>query len=246
MARITLTVMWGPFDPEAFGKRIALLRGGRKVSSLLAGTGISEAVWSRYENGRIENISVKTVERIAEVLGFPVWHVLGLEPKPSTADANNVTFVPLVAEDVAAGFGSWPTPPEPEFIPFLRSFAGLRSPGERRYAVFRLGTSQVASSMIPDLQPGSLVLVDRDEGRRTENLASRRKVPFLCRTDRDRGTTAVKDVHVTKRSGASIRQLVLTSRNPAFPPIVVDLERNESILEVVRARVIWWSTEPEL
>lgn len=219
-------------------------RGTRKQAAIAARAGIDPSVYSNYERGKVPNVSLATVMMIADALDVPLWVLVPeTAAPPALVETEKVVWLPVVAEDVAAGLGTWPTNADVEWVPFRRDWKSVRNARDRRYVLFRLGSRSVADSMLPDMKPGALLLADRDEGARSDGLPPQGRAPCLCCLDREAGTVAVKDVQVTRRAGGKPRQLVLQSRNAAYDPVVVDLTRGESILEVVRARVLWWGTE---
>lgn len=67
----------------------AIKESGSSVGELAQKIGVSRQAISRQINGA--NITVETVQKIADALGVPVAQLFDQTPQPTTADYNTIT-----------------------------------------------------------------------------------------------------------------------------------------------------------
>lgn len=67
----------------------AIKESGSSVGELAQKMGVSRQAISRQINGA--NITVETVQKIADALGVPVGQLFDQAPQPDTADHNTIT-----------------------------------------------------------------------------------------------------------------------------------------------------------
>lgn len=72
IGRANLTDVSFVWDAKAFGERIRSARGARKAEAVADGAAIAPETLSRYENGKMPNISVFVAKRIAGALNTTV------------------------------------------------------------------------------------------------------------------------------------------------------------------------------
>lgn len=168
---------------------------------------------------------------------------LGMKPGDPTPFAANipapssdfVTGVPLAAAGVGAGAGQLELIPEgvhPYF--FRRSFLerkGWSDSAPDRFAIYKLGSDEVASSMDPTIAPESVVLVDREANRDAVE---------------PRSIWVVRDENglILKRVTVEDSWIILESdnRHPEFTPRVLHATKKERHRLLI-GRVLWHAAE---
>lgn len=230
-------------------------RGGQKRLALRAD--FSEAALSRYLSGD-RTPDLDDFLRLAHALGLPVSELLGEPPVVQetvktiehetvlTADEQELVRVPLVAREVAAGHGAFPQPVDSRFYYFRSdSVWDMVGPGasrkDRLAVVFLDPRQRFGESMMPTIQPGSLLLIDREIKKIDDRGIYLVEYPSLG----EDGPLAVKRLTLNGKK----RILVAESDNPdpAYAPVMIDLEEDDLRWEhVVKGKVILWSTESRL
>ena len=189
-----------------------------------------------------------SIERIAKELGgsagLAARYLLNLGLKwqagerPERPPTEHAFFpAPLLAEDVGAGA------PRLRMIPgadrrygfredWLKDF-GWTPANPERFGVYRLADAVFARSMEPTIQPGSILLVDREADR--DNVPPR----SVWIVSHGAGLACKR---VTVRDG----WLVLESdnREPEFAPEVLRLT-SSARRTLLEGRVVWWATTVE-
>jgi len=153
--------------------------------------------------------------------------------------------VPLVAANVAAGHGAIPELPEDRRVyafrrDYVRRAIGTGDPRDGTLVtVFLARNKSLGSSMLPTIQPGSLILVDR---RPVERI-------------KDRGIYLIEYPDLAEEHGLAVKRLTLEKRKailvaesdnpePRYYPRIIDLD-GVRISDIVKGRVILWSTEAD-
>lgn len=233
--------------PAELGQKIRELRGPRKVDALIEGTGLKREVWSRYENGHGGSPSLERLYEIASALSVPLSQLLGETPhevhETITIGEDEAIGVPLIARDVAAGHGSFPQPVDARRYFFradsLRDMIGPGSSRKDRLGVVFLDPRQrFGESMMPTIQPGSMILIDRQVSRVEDRMIYLVEYNDLG----EDGALAIKRLTLDAKK----RILICESDNPdqAYAPVIIDLQEEGLRWEhVVKGRVILWSTE---
>lgn len=228
-------------------KVLALAEGARMQQKRLASQlGVSPSTLSLWLTGRRTPRFDKAMRLVAAVGGS--WsNLLGEQPTRSAiadgdvapyGSGDEILRFPLVAEKVAAGFGSVPQETEPVYYLFRSKWRALKSPkDERRYRMARLGRE--ADSMEPDIHASSILLFDLYEESR---VSPEWGTPYLCVVDRRTSEVALKNVEPL-RDGGKVRGVVLVSNNRAYRPVTMPFERGERIQDLVRAKLVWHGTE---
>lgn len=109
IGRANLTDVSFVWDAKAFGERIRSARGDRKAEAVAGGAEIAPETLSRYENGKMPNISVFVAKRIAEALNTTLGQLLGEEvPTASPVAIGSESIFPIRCEavNVSAGPGA--------------------------------------------------------------------------------------------------------------------------------------------
>lgn len=109
IGRANLTDVSFVWDAKAFGERIRLARGDRKAEAVADGAQIAPETLSRYENGKMPNISVFVAKRIAKALNTTLGQLLGEEvPTASPVAIGSESIFPIRCEavNVSAGPGA--------------------------------------------------------------------------------------------------------------------------------------------
>jgi phage repressor protein C with HTH and peptisase S24 domain len=186
----------------------------------------------------------KAIQRLASDLGGSAGTAaryllnLGLRwiaSERPVESADSVTGVPLAAGGVGAGAGQLELIPEgvhPYF--FRRTFLerkGWSALAPDRFAIYKLGTDEVASSMDPTIAPESVVLVDREADR---DAVEPRSIWIV----RDAGGLILK--RVTVDDGWIV--LESDNRHPEFAPRVLHVTKKERHQTLV-GRVLWHAAE---
>jgi hypothetical protein len=180
--------------------------------------------------------------RLVEELGGS-WRELTGEQLPSMVNEGSggygdVVRLPLVAEKIAAGFGSVPQEAERGHYIFRSNWKALKAPkDETRYRMARL--DKKADSMEPEIRAGSILLFDMSEDVRANPEWGK---PYLVVVDRRTDEVALKELHPI-RTGSKVSGLLLESRNRGYPPMVIPLEKGERLQRLVRAKLVWHGTE---
>lgn len=153
--------------------------------------------------------------------------------------------IPFVAVNVAAGAQATIEVPEGSAhfafrTRYLKRVIGVTRPG-RLVTVFLSRNSNLGASMLPTIQPGSMLLIDRHvEPERVENGGIYLVEYQGCSEDRG---LAIKRVNLDVKRGL----LILYSDNPAYQPMSIWLSEEMEPKDILRGRVIMWSTtDPEL
>ena len=158
-------------------------------------------------------------------------------PKPFVdgSSDDSVIGVPLAAAGVGAGVGQLELIPDGKHpYAFRRSFLerkGWTDTAPERFAIYKLGADEVASSMDPTIAPESVLLVDRE-------------------ADRDgvepRSIWVVRDADglILKRVTVEDGWIVLESdnRHPEFRPRVLHVTKKERH-RILVGRVVWHAAE---
>jgi len=239
---------------EALLQRIreAIERSGAARKELAAKAGISRQYLYDIRKGA-SGLSLDVAVRLARALGLTTEPVQDLRVREATADYDRPFDVPLLRLDVAAGeprLEVIPGGPRPYY--FRREWMTRRGwNGDRnddRFGIYHLGARDIADSMFPTIQPGSVLLVDRrpDRSRITPRSIWIVRVPSGGEDDPqaplfgDQPETRL----TTKRVTMIDHQFVLESDNhdPRHAPRLVKCRpsERETILE---GRVIWFATE---
>ena len=165
----------------------------------------------------------------------PADTVTGVPLAAAEPPADTVTGVPLAAAGVGAGAGQLELIPEgvhPYF--FRRSFLerkGWADSDPDRFAIYKLGTDEVANSMDPTIAPESVVLVDREADRDAVE-------------ERSIWVVRVEGELILKRVTVDDGWIVLESdnRHPVFRPRVLHVTRKERH-RILIGRVVWHAAE---
>lgn len=218
-------------------------RGGRKRLALRAG--VNESSLSRYLDG--DNPKVPKVDdalRIARAAGVDLGDLLDLgDSQNLVADLASPygekplsgVGAPLVAIDVAAGEGALPEVPDEKIYFFHESWMrerGWTTKSRDRFACVKLGSRNNAESMLPTIQPKSVLLIDR----RADPTRPGDRAIWLV--DEPEAGLCIKRVTLEGHI------LTLESDNPdkRYRPRAVSL-LDRDIREVLRGRVLWYATE---
>lgn len=220
---------------------IGSLMKGRKVTAyeLSKTSGVPANHIGAILRGKIKNPGVETLAKLCKTLDVSIDEVVGMpRPRPIVREAGDTIMLPLVAERIAAGIGSWPQETEGTVYAFRRDWKKLaRTTDEKRYCLVKLGDR--ADSMAPDISPGSMLLLDRSEGVRVNPKPG---IPYLCVIDRRTNEVALKDVEIIQIGGSPVL-MRLTCRNKDYQAKTIELEDDESILGIVKAKLLWHGTE---
>ena len=200
----------------------------------------------RLDDDQLTRISAMASERrigVSTLIRQLVDLALGMRPgDPSPfavpaaePPADTVTGVPLAAAGVGAGAGQLELIPEgvhPYF--FRRSFLerkGWADSDPDRFAIYKLGTDEVANSMDPTIAPESVVLVDREADRDAVE-------------ERSIWVVRVEGELILKRVTVDDGWIVLESdnRHPVFRPRVLHVTRKERH-RILIGRVVWHAAE---
>lgn len=175
--------------------------------------------------------------------GAAVRHLLILgerwrngERPPVTSSPDLVTGVPLAAEGVGADKqGQLELIPDGEHPYFFRrSFLarkGWTASAPNRFAIYKLGTDEIANSMDPTIAPDSVVLVDREADR---DAVESRSIWVV------RDTDGLILKRVTVEDGFIV--LESDNRHPEFAPRVLHVSKKERHRTLV-GRVVWHAAE---
>lgn len=234
---------------------------GESQKSLALRFDVSESTISRYLAGQTTPDPLLALA-LADLAGLDLRVLGGLRPpradllREETAPYDAQPFdVPLLRLDVAAGEPRLEVVPE-GIRPYYFREEWLRRKGwngdrnDDRFGVYRLGDRDIADSMFPTIQPGSVLLVDRRPDRSHIPSRSIWIVRVPSGGDDDPQAPLFGDPPstrlTTKRVTLVDHQLVLESDNHDLrhAPRLVRCRPSDrsSILE---GRVIWFATEVE-
>jgi transcriptional regulator with XRE-family HTH domain len=220
---------------QAFGRRLRqrLAELGWSQAELARRLGgFDRSVVNRWLSGTNE-LGSSLLARICDLLGVSADWLLGLPPMENpTFDGHrfrdDYELLPKVLDQVAAGEAVFDPSPQDTWYAFRRRWLmhrpGWREPG--RYVVVQVATSHKGESMMPAVQPGAMVVIDRGPGCNGFTEVDDGKV-YLVRID---------EGFMLKRLFRTGDQLILWSDNLAFKPRTVSL-RHQEIQEIVRGRV---------
>lgn len=234
---------------------------GESQKALSLRFGVSESTMSRYLQGTITPDPVIALQ-LADLAGLDLYVLGGLRPlradvlREETAPYDARPFdVPLLRLDVAAGEPRLEVIPD-GVRPYYFREEWLRRKGwngdrhDTRFGVYRLGARDIADSMFPTIQPGSVLLVDRRPDRALVPPRSIWIVRVPSGGDDDPQAPLFGDPPATRLTTKRVtlvdHQLVLESDNhdPRHAPRLVRCRPSDrsSILE---GRVVWFATEVE-
>lgn len=173
-------------------------------------------------------IPLTTLEEVARAFNVDVVDLLR-EPAPSTT-VDGFAVVPLLKSPIAAG-SPLVVQPDPESDKQLSFSAGL----VRKYpGCLCLTVGPREESMVPTIQPGDTVLIDRR--------------PEVRLAPRSGGIYAVNYARLTGNAGAAVKRievvdgvLVVSSDNPDkqhYPTLAKPLD-DLNLLEVLVGQVVW-------
>lgn len=252
-----VTNVSGPRLLDLLGRAASASGFGEDWVALARKAGISERAIRRWREGTHDDPRLSSLESVAGALGITVGALLGeTQTHPSDPDRKYDVFeAPLLRLDVAAGeprLEVIPDGPRPYY--FRREWLIRKGwngdDRDDRFGVYRLGDRDIADSMFPTIQPGSVLLVDRRPNRATvpdrsiwivrveAGGADDPQAPLFGYAPETRLTT--------KRVTLVDHQLVLESDNhdPKHAPRLVRCRPNERA-KILEGRVIWFATELE-
>lgn len=217
-------------------------RGRQKA--LASRVGVSPATMSRFLAGSHQP-RVDELARLASALETTVGRLLDETPLkdaglaevvlPYGSESPSVVGVPLAAAGVGAGVGQLELIPEGRHPYFFRQDflerKGWAETRPDRFAIYKLGADEVASSMDPTIAPESVVLVDREADRDSVE-------PRSIWVVRDAAGLILK--RVTVEDGWII--LESDNRHPEFAPRVLHVTKKERHQTLV-GRVLWYAAE---
>lgn len=232
---------WAELAPRL---KAAAKRGDQKV--LAARYDLTSDQISRYLSAVMSPDPVVANEIVRDLLGMSLSEVIEERTTPSlTIGGDDFVSVPLVAANVAAGHGAIPELPEDRRVyafrrDYVRRAIGTGDPRDGTLVtVFLARNKSLGSSMLPTIQPGSLILVDR---RPVERI-------------KDRGIYLIEYPDLAEEHGLAVKRLTLEKRKailvaesdnpePRYYPRIIDLD-GVRISDIVKGRVILWSTEAD-
>lgn len=215
---------------------------------LAEAAGVTPTQIKEIEDGKNLNPRLATVMKVAYALEMSVGQLAGEKPPQIVSmviGGDDFVSVPLVAAGVAAGHGAIPELPEDRRVyafrrDYVRRAIGTGDPRDGTLVtVFLARNKQLGSSMLPTIQPGSLILIDR---RPIERI-------------KDRGIYLIEYPGLAEDGGLAIKRLTLEKRKailvaesdnpePRYYPRIIDLD-GVRIGDIVKGRVILWSTEAD-
>lgn len=200
-------------------------------------TRIPTGTFQKYADGQVPQ--AKHLIRIHEALGVNInWLLTGkepkygvdiiIEPRPSVMTPSEMAksrvesefgdywAVPQVEDKIAAGSGRIVEENIQGYMFVRRQDVGKR----KRLVAVQLGPGE--KSMQPTLQPGNIVIIDRDDKKLVK------KGIYAARLEDDH--CAIKRIHVLDDT------ILLLSDNPGFPPM---LAHTTDLDKLIVGRVIW-------
>jgi transcriptional regulator with XRE-family HTH domain len=220
-------------------------------------TGVAASHIGLVRSGKIQMPRGDILQKLAKGLGVSVEDLIsdaldeasvqGLIVAEAPAGFTNALIgtpilVPLVEENVAAGRGQLPIIPieRPYFFreDWLRK-RGWRREDEESFVCYRLGHEDVAWSMYPTIQPLSIILVHTNPDRKVVKKRSLWLVHVKGEGNMIKRVTIDDDVVVLESDNRD-------EEVEEFAPRILRLKDREKDLEdMLRGRVLWYSTEVE-
>ena len=237
-----------PWKDIAPGIRERMERSSDAQKVLAHRLGLSEPALSLYLTGK-RSPSIGTLINVADFFKLPLDVLVGrdfgeVQSVAGKLDGSDRVLegvgAPLVAKGVAAGAAAVPEAPDDRTYFFGESFMrrhGWRPGQKDRWCCIKLGTTRLASSMLPTIRPESVILVDRKASRET---IQPRSLWFIQDPDPSLPEHGLCVKRVTVADGS----LILESDNPdpQFAPRSIPL-RGVPMEDVVKGKVVWWGTE---
>ncbi len=216
---------------------------GVNQSRIAREAGVQQGSLSRFLNGAQESLSGEALVRLVRWLGGeisferhsePARDVCFVKPQIVQTDgaspplAEDYVAAPLVAE-VGAGRAYFPEDQVKSWFLAWKHQAAIR----HRRNLIAVELAKGSDSMRPSLQPGDIVLVDRDD----RDVSQPGRIMLVLDPD---GAAMVKRVSVAERGGDFL--LTYLSDNAAkWPPVTYSLiqDFNGDWDKAIAGRVIW-------